>query len=77
MKETTKIFYGGHSIGGASISAWLADNSGDAAGGFVWGAYVAAKIADPAKNFPTPLLTLGAEFDGWLARITRIARSYD
>lgn len=49
----------------------------DAEGAFAWGAYVSEKIKDPARNYVSPFLTVGAELDGWLARITRIAKSYD
>lgn len=75
--NVSKFFYGGHSLGGSSISAWVADNSADAIGTFVMGAYTSAKFKDPAVDYPTPFLTIGAEFDGWMGRITRIARSYD
>merc|ERR1712166_320052 len=34
-------------------------------------------IDDPASNYGAPFLTIGAEFDGWMARITRIAESFD
>lgn len=60
MKDSTKIFYGGHSLGGASISRWIDSNPADALGGFLWGAYVSSSIKDPAKNYPVPLLTVGA-----------------
>jgi len=49
----------------------------DSEGTFAWGAYVSRKVKDPAKNYVSPFLTVGAENDGWLARITRIAESYD
>ena len=32
---------------------------------------------DPAKNYPSPVLTVGGQYDGWSARVTRIARSFD
>ena len=74
-----KYFYGGHSLGGSAISIYVHDDikGKDAEGTFAWGAYASEKIKDPAKNYPSPFLTVGAELDGWLARITRIAKSYD
>ena len=74
----TNYFYGGHSLGGSAIAIYVDNIKGeDAEGTFAWGAYVSHKIDDPATNYPSPFLTVGAELDGWLARITRIAKSYD
>ena len=72
-------FYGGHSLGGSSVAIYVNDDlkGKDAEGTFAWGAYVSRKIKDPAKNYVSPFLTVGAQNDGWLARITRIAESYD
>jgi hypothetical protein len=76
--QVTKFFFGGHSLGGSSVASYVDGIKGkDAEGTFAWGAYVSHKIEDPAKNYPSPFLTVGAELDGWLARITRIAKSYD
>ena len=44
---------------------------------FLWGSYVAKSVGNPAENYGAPVLTVGAELDGWMARITRIALSYD
>jgi hypothetical protein len=44
---------------------------------FLWGSYVAKSVQDPVKNYGAPVLTVGAEMDGWMARITRIAEAYD
>ena len=64
-------------MGGSAIASYINTNHGDAEGAFVWGAYVNAGVEDPAKNYPVPILTVGAELDGWMARITRIAEAYD
>lgn len=74
--KTEKIFYGGHSLGGSTMASYIKDNFEDAEGTFAWGAYTNIGIEDPAKNYPSPFLTVGAEFDGWMARITRISESY-
>lgn len=73
---TETFFYGGHSLGGASIASWGASAT-DAEGIFAWGAYVNKGTEDPAKNYNVPFMTVGAELDGWMARISRIALSYD
>jgi hypothetical protein len=71
-----KYFYGGHSLGGSSMASYIKGNGEDAEGTFVWGAYTNKGINDPAVNYPSPFLTVGAELDGWMARITRISESY-
>jgi len=57
-----KYFYGGHSLGGAAISIYVNDDEKgkDAEGTFAWGSYVSKKIKDPAKNYVSPFLTVGA-----------------
>jgi len=75
--KSDKIFYGGHSLGGASITDWVHNNLETAEGAFAWGAYVSRKVDDPANNYGVPFLTVGAQFDGWMARITRMAIAYD
>lgn len=59
------------------MASWVQGNADDAMGTFLWGSYVGHSVEDPAKNYKSPVLTVGAEFDGWMARITRIAQSYD
>lgn len=76
-QKVEKYFYGGHSLGGASVSSVVHDDPSTAEGVFAWGAYVDRKVIDPAKNYGAPYLTVGAELDGGLARIMRIAESYD
>jgi hypothetical protein len=73
----TKYIYGGHSLGASSIASWVQDNGDDALATFLWGAYVTHAVDDPAKNYRSPVLTVGGEFDGWMARITRMAQAYD
>ena len=72
-----KYFYGGHSLGAAAISAWGHENPETVEAVFVEGGYAPMAIKDPAANYGAPFLTLGAEFDGWMARITRMAEAYD
>ena len=76
-QKVYKYFYGGHSLGGASVSEVVHADPTTAEGVFAWGAYVDRKVVDPAKNYGAPYLTVGAELDGGLARIIRIAESYD
>lgn len=73
----TKFFFGGHSLGSAAIAKW-AHTAGDQVLGVVLqGGYVTRAIADPARNYGAPVLTVGAEYDGWLASVTRISLSFD
>lgn len=72
-----KFFYGGHSLGAAAISAWGHSNPETVEAVFVEGGYAPMAIKDPAANYGAPFLTVGAEFDGWMARITRMAEAYD
>lgn len=75
--KSDKYFFGGHSLGGSSIASWAHDNIDQVEGAMLWGSYVAKSVHDPAKNYGAPVITVGAELDGWMARITRIAQSYD
>jgi len=43
----------------------------------LWGSYIGRDLLDPVANYGAPVLTVGAELDGWMARITRIAHSFD
>ena len=72
-----KFFYGGHSLGAAAVSAWGHKNPETVEAVFVEGGYAPMAIEDPALNYGAPFLTVGAEFDGWMARITRMAEAYD
>ena len=59
--EVKTFFYGGHSLGGSSVSTYVDGEKGkDSEGAFAWGAYVSRKIKDPAQNYPSPFLTVGA-----------------
>lgn len=75
--KADKYFFGGHSLGGSSVASWAHSNAHQVEGVFLWGSYVARSVGDPASNYGAPVLTVGAEYDGWMARITRIAESYD
>jgi hypothetical protein len=75
--DLSKFYFGGHSMGGSSIASWAHSNIDQVEGVFVMGAYAANSIEDPANNYGAPFLTVGAQFDGWMARVTRIAKSYD
>lgn len=75
--KAEKYFFGGHSLGASSIGRWAHSNVKQVEGVFLWGSYVMKSVSDPALNFGAPVLTLGGELDGWMARITRIAESYD
>lgn len=73
-----KYFFGGHSLGGSSVSSWgKQKNDSEIEGVFLWGSYIGRDLVDPVANYGAPVLTVGAELDGWMARITRIAHSFD
>jgi alpha-beta hydrolase superfamily lysophospholipase len=73
-----KYFFGGHSLGGSSVSSWgKKRNDSQIEGVFLWGSYIGRDLVDPVANYGAPVLTVGAELDGWMARITRIAHSFD
>ena len=71
--KSDKYFFGGHSLGASSIGSWAHSNIDQVEGVFLWGSYVAKSVEDPPVNYGAPVLTVGAEMDGWMARITRIA----
>mmetsp|Transcript_11799 Transcript_11799/g.19923 ORF Transcript_11799/g.19923 Transcript_11799/m.19923 type:complete len:221 (+) Transcript_11799:405-1067(+) len=78
--KSKSYFYGGHSLGGSSIASWAhsaAKSEADMKGVFVLGSYASKAIHDPVANYGVPFMTVGGELDGWMARITRIALSYD
>jgi hypothetical protein len=72
-----KYFFGGHSLGGSSVASWAHSNVAQVEGVILWGSYVSKSVPDFPKNYGAPVLTVGAELDGWMARITRIAEAYD
>jgi len=77
----TSFFYGGHSLGSAAIAKWAHDQNhnqpGDVLGVYVQGGYAPRAITDPARNYGSPFLTVGGQYDGWLASITRVSLSFD
>jgi len=75
--KSDKYFFGGHSLGGSSVASWAHSNAAQVEGVILWGAYVSKSVLDFPKNYGAPVLTVGAELDGWMARITRIAEAYD
>jgi len=75
--KVDQFFYGGHSLGGSTAASYVQKTADNAIATFAWGAYTSIAIENPVKDFKTPFLTVGAELDGWLARITRIAESFD
>ena len=56
---------------------WAHDHIDQVEGVIAEAGYVNQNIADPAANFGTRVLTLGADKDTGVARITRIAESFD
>lgn len=75
--KVDQFFYGGHSLGGATVSSYVQETADNAIATFAWGAYSSIAIEDPALNYKTPYMTVGAELDGGAGRITRTAQSFD
>ena len=42
--NTTKFFYGGHSLGGSTVAKFVNDEAKDALGAFVFGSYVSISV---------------------------------
>jgi len=82
MPEPSKTFYSGHSLGGAMMPDYVADNVADTAdamvlmGSFITRKYKTGKTEEgrPQVEFPVPTLTVGGELDG-LCRISRITEA--
>merc|ERR1711871_9746 len=67
----TKVFYAGHSLGGAMLELHAFSDHDGVAGLVLMGSFIARKHRGaPGKSFPIPVLTLSGELDG-LARVTR------
>jgi len=74
---SAKFLFGGHSLGSVAIAKWTHSNIDQVHGLYVQGGYVSRGIADPARNFGAPVLTVSGEYDGWMASISRISLSFD
>lgn len=73
LPKVDKFFYGGHAHMGHLVAQWIKDKRpSDAEGAFGLGAF-AGDSQSSLGDMPVPYLTLAAELDGGLARITRIA----
>eukprot|EP00471_Norrisiella_sphaerica_P009355 CAMPEP_0184501294 /NCGR_PEP_ID=MMETSP0113_2-20130426/47233_1 /TAXON_ID=91329 /ORGANISM="Norrisiella sphaerica, Strain BC52" /LENGTH=535 /DNA_ID=CAMNT_0026890009 /DNA_START=150 /DNA_END=1754 /DNA_ORIENTATION=- len=82
LRNNSRIFYGGHSLGGAMIPGYVEKiTQGDVRGMILLGSFLTREYRvpkypnSPQYAFPVPTLTIGGELDG-LARITRIAESF-
>jgi hypothetical protein len=82
MPEPSKTFFSGHSLGGAMMPDYVADNVADTAdamvllGSFITRKYKTGKTEEgrPQVEFPVPTLTVGGELDG-LCRVSRITEA--
>lgn len=73
MPKTVKIFFIGHSQGGAMLQDYVAANPDLATGQVLMGSFLLAKYRN--VPYPVPTMTLGGELDG-LCRVTRIMEEY-
>lgn len=69
----TKVFFGGHSLGGAMLEDYVFANSNATAGQILMGSFIERKYRN--KTYPVATLTIAGELDG-LCRITRLMESY-
>jgi len=83
MPEGTPIYYGGHSLGGAMMPAYVKKYAADAPGMILMGSFLTeayrtgvSAAGAPLYEFPVPTLTIGGELDG-LCRLSRMAEAYE
>ncbi len=81
MPANTKLFYAGHSLGGAMVVDYVANSDSTSSGLILHGAFITrtyktGKTAEgrPQVLYPVPSITIGGELDG-LCRLTRISES--
>lgn len=77
-KVGTPQFFAGHSLGGAMLHPWAADNAERVAGQILMGSFITRAFKENYKfAYPStvPTLTIGGELDG-LARVTRLAEAF-
>lgn len=73
---TDTVFMAGHSLGGAMVQLWTADNAANVTAQVLMGSFLThAWKEDYVFKYPVPTLTIGGELDG-LARVTRIAEAF-
>lgn len=70
-----KLFYAGHSLGGASIQDFSASHPDVAMGQILMGANLLRKHVNTTTPYPVPTLTLNGDLDG-LMRSSRTAEAY-
>ncbi|ETO10088.1 hypothetical protein RFI_27289 [Reticulomyxa filosa] len=84
LPSTSPVFIGGHSLGGASLQAWIYANQYDymektgiktIAGQVLMGAFIQRQFRNQTtqlvSNYSIPTLTIGGSLDG-LCRVSRI-----
>ena len=68
-----KVAFAGHSLGGASLQRYLADNPSLSRAQVLLGSFLLREYR--TSPYPVPTLTVGGEMDG-VCRVTRIMESY-
>ena len=69
LKNTTRVFFAGHSLGGALLQGYTYEHDQEAPGQILLGSYLQRKYRN--VTYPIPTLTVSGELDG-LCRVTRI-----
>lgn len=73
---TNTIIMAGHSLGGAMVQLWTAENAQRVTAQILMGSFLTRTWkTDYHFSYPVPTLTIGGELDG-LARVTRISEAF-
>ena len=71
--NTTKVFYAGHSLGGAILQEYVKSKPTNVEGQILMGSFLSRKYRN--VSYPVSTLTVSGELDG-LCRVTRIMEEY-
>ena len=62
MKSDVKVFFGGHSFGGAVLQDYVKNNAKSAGGQILMGSFLLRKHQN--DSYPVPTMAIGGELDG-------------
>jgi hypothetical protein len=72
--QAENVFIGGHSLGGTTAEKFAqSDATRKYAGVIILGSYVDEAAPGDMLNYPHPVITVGAELDGGLARVGKLS----
>ena len=73
MKSDVKVFFGGHSLGGAVLQDYVKNNAKSATAQILMGSFLLRKHRN--DSYPVPTMAIGGELDG-LNRVSRMMEEY-